>query len=150
MLVVAMNHSRICFRTHQDVAIGQHERRSADKFPGQLGCLAGPVLHQLAPVTDIGLPFGAARKMVFNYLRAKACDDKDIANPRADEPFDDMFENRFAMDRQHGFGQLIGQFSHPRAFAGCQNHSFHPVSLRGANSLAKPNFPHLNLWRSGK
>ena len=44
-------------------------------------------------------------------------------------PFNDMFEDGFALDAEHGLGQLVGELPHARALAGGQNDSFHGRNL---------------------
>ena len=56
-------------------------------------------------------------KRLLNHFGAKAGDDEYVLNPVANKTFNNMLKNRRAVDLEHRFGKLVGQFAHARALA---------------------------------
>ena len=113
---------------HQDIAISEQEIVGPDKCPGQFGRLARAVLNELAPISNARIPLASIAKMLLDHLRLVAGDNKQLANTRAEQPAEDMLEDRFALDAQHRFGQLVGEFLHARAFASGKDNCFHGLT----------------------
>jgi hypothetical protein len=52
--------------------------------------------------------------------------DKNLADTGEYQPFDDVFQDRFALHLEHWFWNFLGEFRHPSALARRQYHRFHP------------------------
>ena len=63
--------------------------------------------------------------MILDRLGVPAGDDEQVADAGRDEAGDDVFEDGFALNAKHGFGQGMGELPHARAFARRQNDRFH-------------------------
>ncbi len=119
------NHLRIGCGWNENIAISQQKRRVADEFLRRFRCLARAVLDGLTAKGDARVPFLAVAKMIFDDLSAPAGDDENLADTRRQNSVNDVLEDGFALDAEHGLGQLVGEFPHARALAGGQNHGFH-------------------------
>jgi len=145
-VIEAPDHLRVGFRFHENVAVGQNERRFADELLCGFGGLARAVLHRLPAKRDPRAPLRAVGKMALDHVGAKAGDDENLAHAGAHNAGDDVFEHGLALHLEHGLGQLVGEFPHPRAFAGGQNDCFHARgSEHGLRELKKKNPP--ARWR---
>ena len=63
--------------------------------------------------------------MILNDLGAEAGDDEEVPHAGLEQAVEDVFQDGFALDTEHRFGQFPGQLPHARALARGQNHSFH-------------------------
>src|SRR5713101_448980 len=121
----APDHFGIGFGLDEDIAVGEEKGVRADEIFCQFRRLASAVLHRL---TAIGNPHAqgfSAAKMVFNHLGPVAGHDENVPDAGTGESGQDVFEDRFALDLEHRFGEGAGEFSHARALAGGENDGFH-------------------------
>jgi len=82
-------------------------------------------LNELPAKGNFRAEFFAVAEMIFDHVRAPAGDDENLADARRNDARDDVFEDRFALQAEHGLGQLAGEFPHARAFAGGEDDGFH-------------------------
>ena len=115
---ITAQHVLIGGRRDQNVAVGENKIVVADKFPGDFRGFAGAVLHRLAAKGDLDVPFLAVAEIVFDDFAAKAGDDEEMAQAGGNQAGENVFQDRFALDAEHGFGQFGGQPAHARSFAG--------------------------------
>ena len=118
-------HLRIRFWSDKNVAISQQKRRITDKILCHFRRLARAVLNRLPAVSNPRFPFSAIAEMIFDDFSVPAGDDENVADARRSNAFDDVLEDRLALDAEHGLGQLVGEFPHARALAGGENDGFH-------------------------
>src|SRR5262249_3937837 len=98
-LVVAVNHLPIGLRRDQDVTIGQNKRRNTDELSPQLGCFSRAVLDHLPSESNARFPARTIAEIILDRFGAEAGDDEDIPDSSSDEAFDDVFQDRLAIDR---------------------------------------------------
>ena len=80
----------------------------------------------MARVRDQRSKCSAVAEIIFSHFRFPAGDDAKLADVRGiAQTFDDVLEDGFAVHAQHRFGNFVGEFLHPRAFAGGEDDSFH-------------------------
>ena len=135
-LAKALDHGRVRFRAHEDVAVGQQERVVADEALGQFRRLAGAVLHLLPRVADREAKRRAVTEMLLDDLGFPAGDEAELAHALRGNAADDVLEDRLALDRQHRLGQLVGERAHSGAFPGGEDDSLHAPNLSNINALA--------------
>ena len=120
-----MEHLGVGVGSDENIAVGEQEIVVTDEGFGDLGGFAGAILNGLAGVTDPRAEGLAIAEMVFDDLGVPAGDDADFANAALDQPGEDVFEDGFALDGQHRFGDLLGEIAHAGAFTGGEDDGFH-------------------------
>ena len=79
----------------------------------------------------------AVLQLTLDRLPLETRDNEYLANTRASQAADDMLENWTAMNPQHRFGNLAGEFLHAGAFSRGKNDGFHSVRFVNAGTIRK-------------
>ena len=108
----------------EDVAVAEDEGVGAGEITGEIHDAACAVLDDLGHVFDTGAKALAIAKEAGDDIRAVADNDEKTFDAGGFEALEDVEEDRFAVDLEHGLGEIGGVFAHTGAAAGGEENGF--------------------------
>jgi hypothetical protein len=83
--------------------------------------------------------------VIYDYLGQVVQVDNDFSDPAFAEPLDDVLQDRFATDRDHALGDVLGKRSEAGALAGGEDHGLRWQMAYGRWLITGGNHRH-TMW----
>jgi hypothetical protein len=131
---IATQHQSGLVKKTTEVLDAAHAAGRAKRFGDDLALFA----HTFVGVANLHTPAVTVAKILLDLVVVKCHVHHDLGDAVAGQMFDQVLHHRFAQNRDHRFGQVLGQRAYPGALACGQNHAFSHAVLLGVFSFALP------------